>query len=163
MRNTAYLLLLALAFCFSSCVTSNTIFCNNDSDILKSYKYCVFGRQSGDLTLDVIMMDIENEIGKYVEVVSSSKAATLSASGEKILSPKIQVKTETWDGGQTYVTIVFYDYDTEQRLAILNSSGIGLTIQDDQSYAKTAMFDEIRKAFGVLPQNDVKKLDFDLY
>ena len=65
----------------------------------------------------------------------------------KSTSPKINVKTEKWDGGHTYISISFYDYDTNQSIAVVKSSGIGLTISQDQKLAYKAIKKELDKVF----------------
>ena len=79
--------------------------------------------------------------------LSAEKAKTLIAFGEKVASPKINVKTEKWDGGHTYISISFYDYDTNQSIAVIKSSGIGWSISQDQKLAYKAIKKELDKVF----------------
>ena len=117
------------------------------TDISK-YKYVVFGTvDEGDAELADMLMMVQNEISEKLQVVSAEKAKTLIAFGEKVASPKINVKTEKWDGGHTYISISFYDYDTNQSIAVVKSSGIGLTISQDQKLAYKAIKKELDKVF----------------
>ena len=88
-----------------------------------------------------------NDISEKLQVVSSEKARSLIYQGEKVLSPRINVKTEKWDGGHTYISISFYDYDTNQSVAVVKSSGIGMTISHDQKLAYKALKKELDKTF----------------
>lgn len=65
----------------------------------------------------------------------------------KKLHPKINVKTEKWDGGHTYISISFYDYDTNQSIAVIKSSGIGWSISQDQKLAYKAIKKNLTKSF----------------
>lgn len=65
-----------------------------------------------------------------------------------VLSPSIAVKSEKWDGGHTYITITFYDFATHRPVIILKSSGIGLSIKQDQKIAFKAIRKQIFKTFG---------------
>lgn len=47
----------------------------------------------------------------------------------------------------TYITITFYDYDTGQSIAVLKSSGIGLSIPQDQNIALRAIRKKLKKVF----------------
>jgi hypothetical protein len=116
---------------------------------LKSkYKYIVFGTgDEGDAELADMLMMVQNEISEKLQVVSAEKAKTLIAFGEKVASPKINVKTEKWDGGHTYISISFYDYDTNQSIAVIKSSGIGWSISQDQKLAYKAIKKELDKVF----------------
>ena len=94
-----------------------------------------------------MLMMVQNEISEKLQVVSAEKAKTLIAFGEKVASPKINVKTEKWDGGHTYISISFYDYDTNQSIAVIKSSGIGWSISQDQKLAYKAIKKELDKVF----------------
>jgi hypothetical protein len=88
-----------------------------------------------------------SKYSEKLQVVSAEKAKTLIAFGEKVASPKINVKTEKWDGGHTYISISFYDYDTNQSIAVIKSSGIGWSISQDQKLAYKAIKKELDKVF----------------
>ncbi len=90
---------------------------------------------------------VKNEISEKLQVVSAEKASSLINQGEKVLSPKINVKTEKWDGGHTYISISFYDHYTNQSVAVVKSSGIGWSISQDQELAYKAIKKELDKAF----------------
>ena len=84
-------------------------------------------------------MLIQNEIANRFQVVSAQKGLEVLNLGELILSPNINVKSEKWDGGHTYITINFHDYASSQSIAVIKSSGIGLTISHDQKIALNAI------------------------
>ena len=129
---------------FNSCSSSNAVV-SHGSDLSK-YKYVVFGKEStGDRELDDMIMLIQNEIANRFQVVSAQKGLELLNLGELILSPNINVKSEKWDGGHTYITINFHDYDTSQSIAVIKSSGIGLTISHDQKIALNAIRKKLDK------------------
>jgi hypothetical protein len=65
-----------------------------------------------------------------------------------VLTPHINVKSEKWDGGHTYITITFYDYYTNQAVLVVKSSGIGMTVSHDQDIALGAIRKELQKVFG---------------
>lgn len=139
MKNLYLLVFLVSQFIlFNSCSSSNAVV-SHGSDLSK-YKYVVFGKEStGDRELDDMIMLIQNEIANRFQVVSAQKGLELLNLGELILSPNINVKSEKWDGGHTYITINFHDYDTSQSIAVIKSSGIGLTISHDQKIALNAI------------------------
>ena len=92
-------------------------------------------------------MMVQNEISERLQVVSAEKATSLWLSGEDVLSPKINVKTKMWKGGHTYISVNFYDYDTNQSIAVVKSSGIGWSISQDQELAYKAIKKELNKFF----------------
>ena len=145
MKNLYLLVFLVSQFIlFNSCSSSNAVV-SHGSDLSK-YKYVVFGREStGDRELDDMIMLIQNEIANRFQVVSAQKGLELLNLGELILSPNINVKSEKWDGGHTYITINFHDYDTSQSIAVIKSSGIGLTISHDQKIALNAIRKKLDK------------------
>lgn len=139
MKNFYLLVFLVLQFIlFNSCSSSNAVV-SHGSDLSK-YKYVVFGKEStGDRELDDMIMLIQNEIANRLQVISAQKGLELLNLGELILSPNINVKSEKWDGGHTYITINFHDYASSQSIAVIKSSGIGLTISHDQKIALNAI------------------------
>lgn len=145
MKNLYLLVFLVSQFIlFNSCSSSNAVV-SHGSDLSK-YKYVVFGKEStGDRELDDMIMLIQNEIANRFQVVSAQKGLELLNWGELILSPNINVKSEKWDGGHTYITINFHDYDTSQSIAVIKSSGIGLTISHDQKIALNAIRKKLDK------------------
>jgi hypothetical protein len=145
MKNFYLLVFLVSQFIlFNSCSSSNAVV-SHGSDLSK-YKYVVFGKEStGDRELDDMIMLIQNEIANRFQVVSAQKGLELLNLGELILSPNINVKSEKWDGGHTYITINFHDYDTSQSIAVIKSSGIGLTISHDQKIALNAIRKKLDK------------------
>lgn len=139
-----------ISFIFSillttSCSSSKAVV-SSGADLSK-YKYVVFGKEStGDRELDDVMMMVQNEIANTnLQVVSSYN---LSNVGMYILTPNINVKSEQWDGGHTYITITFYDYYTNQAIVVVKSSGIGLTVSHDQDIALGAIRKKLQSTFG---------------
>ena len=90
---------------------------------------------------------VQNELSGKLQVVSSSEALSLIDRCEYVITPRINVKTEKWDGGHTYITISFYDFKTNQLVAVVKSSGIGLSISQDQKLAFSAIKKELNKVF----------------
>ena len=147
MKKILHIFLLFIVTFSISCVSSNIVSSNGVA--ISNYKYIVFGRDSnGDAELEDIIMIVENKLSSKLIVVSPSKATDLLYQGEKILSPKINAKWEKWEGGHTYITVVLYDYDTNQSVAVIKSSGIGLTIEQDQSLALNRLLKEIDALFN---------------
>ena len=141
---SVFVIYLTLVACASS-QSATTIAKGND---ISKYKYVVFGSgDEGDAELADILMMVQNDTSERLQVVSSEKARSLIYQGEKVLSPRINVKTEKWDGGHTYISISFYDYDTNQSVAVVKSSGIGMTISHDQKLAYKALKKELDKTF----------------
>lgn len=147
-KYVSYFMLIAVVSVFVSCASSkSTTTVLNGTDISK-YKYVVFGTgDEGEAELADILMMVQNEISEKLQVVSAEKAKMLIAFGEKVASPQINVKTKKWDGGHTYISISFYDYGTNQCIAVVKSSGIGLSISQDQKLAYKAIKKELDKVF----------------
>lgn len=130
----------------NSCSSSNAVV-SRGVDVSK-YKYVVLGNEStGDRELDDVVMLVENEIADKFKVVSTQKGFELIKHGEFVLSPSINVKSEKWDGGYTYITINFHDYETNRSIAVIKSSGIGLTVSHDQKIALNAIRKKLDKMF----------------
>ena len=148
MKRVQYFALFLIVIAFVSCVSSKgTTTLSNGTDITK-YKYILFGKEDdGDAELADILMMVQNELSGKLTVVSDAKAVQLIAQGEPVLSPRINVKSEKWDGGHTYISISFYDADTNQNVAVVKSSGIGLSISHDQQLAFKAIKKELDKVF----------------
>lgn len=131
-----------------SCASARSSTTLSNGVSLSEYKYIVFGNEDdGDAELADILMMVQNELSDKFIVLSPMKAHYLLEQGEKILSPRISVKSEKWDGGHTYISVSFYDYDTNQSIAVVKSSGIGLSISEDQRLALSAIIKELNKAF----------------
>ena len=148
MKRVQFFALFLIVIAFVSCVSSKgTTTFSNGTDITK-YKYILFGKEDdGDAELADILMMVQNELSEKLTVVSDAKAIQLIAQGEYVLSPQINVKTEKWGGGHTYISISFYDADTNQNVAVVKSSGIGLSISHDQQLAFKAIKKELDKVF----------------
>jgi hypothetical protein len=139
--------LITALFGMSSCLSSKSTIISSGIN-LSDYKYIVFAKEdNGDAELADILMMVQNELSGKLEVLSPLKAQQLLEEGKKILSPRISVKSEKWDGGHTYISISFYDYDTNQSVAVVKSSGIGFSISQDQRLAFSAIKKELNKVF----------------
>ena len=132
---------------FSFCATSKAVV-SHGADISK-YSYVVFGNKStGSKELADIMMAVENEIAATnLTVISAQEGLSKIALGYSVLSPNIHISTEKWNGGHTYITITFHDYQTNQSVVILKSSGIGLSISQDQNIAIKAIRKKLQAVF----------------
>lgn len=148
MKKKIYAFALSITLILMSCASSKSTTTISNGIALSDYKYIVFGKEDdGDAELADILMMVQNELSNKLVVLSPIKAQSLLAQGEKILSPRISVKTEKWDGGHTYISISFYDFDTNQSIAVVKSSGIGLSISQDQKLAFSAIKKELNKVF----------------
>lgn len=149
MKKLAFVLLaIFISLLFVSCASSQSATTIAKGKDISIYKYVVFGSDDeGDAELADILMMVQNEISEKLQVVSPEKARLLINQGECILSPRINVKTEKWDGGHTYISISFYDYNTNQSVAVVKSSGIGMSISQDQKLAYKAIKKELDKTF----------------
>lgn len=123
---------------FTSCSSSAKLVASNGANISK-YKYVSFGKeQTGDRELDDIMLLVQNEITN-TKLLPISLTYAPDDYLSYTLTPHINVKSEKWDGGHTYITITFYDLYTAQSVAVIKSSGIGLSISQDQKLALGAI------------------------
>lgn len=146
-KNTISLSSLLFLFLIS-CSSSQSVTTMSKQFDISLYKFVVFGSENDeDAELADIIMMIQNDISEKFQVVSQEKALILIQQGERVLSPSINVKTEKWDGGHTYISISFYDYNTNQSIAVVKSSGIGLSISQDQKLAYKAIKNELNKIF----------------
>ena len=141
------LVFIAIMITLQACSTSRRVISYGVD--LSKYSYVVFGTESsGDRELDDIIMAVQNEIAATkLTVVSAQEGFAKVALGESVLTPNIHVSTEKWDGGHTYITITFYDYNTGQSIVVLKSSGIGLSISQDQNIALRAIRKKLKKVF----------------
>ena len=148
MKTLNLLSLIAVVIILQACSTSKAVISHGIN--LAKYSYVVFGKEStGDRELDDIVMAVQNEIADTkLQVISEQDGLAKIALGESVLSPNIHVSTEKWDGGHTYITITFYDYDTNQSIIVIKSSGIGLTISHDQNIASSAIRKKLKEVFG---------------
>ena len=130
-----------------SCASSKIVL-SNSVDISK-YKYVIFEKETaGDRELDDIVMSVQNQIATTnLTVLSEANSSKISECADSILTPNIHVTTEKWDGGHTYIIVTLYDYTTNQSIAVIKSSGIGMTIKNDQNIALAAIGKEINKLF----------------
>ena len=148
MKKISYLLFAFVSLLLISCASSKSTTTIAKGNNLSNYKYVVFGSEDeGDAELADILMMVQNDISEKLQVVSPEKARNLIRQGECVLTPRINVKTEKWNGGHTYISISFYDYDTNKSVAVVKSSGIGMTISHDQKLAYKAIKKELDKTF----------------
>lgn len=141
------LMLSVLSIVFTSCSSSAKLVVSSGANISK-YKYVNFGKeQTGDRELDDVMLLIQNEISNTKLQPISLTYAPDDYLGYT-LTPNINVKSEKWDGGHTYITITFYDLLTDQSIAVVKSSGIGLSISHDQKLALGAIRKKLQTVFG---------------
>lgn len=148
MKKIHYVLFALISLLIVSCASSQSTTTIAKGNNVSNYKYVVFGSEDeGDAELADILMMVQNDISEKLQVVSPEKARILIRQGERVLSPRINVKTEKWDGGHTYISISFYDYDTNLSVAVVKSSGIGLSISQDQKLAYKAIKKELDKTF----------------
>lgn len=131
-----------------SCASSKSATTISNGITLSDYKYIVYGREDdGDAELADILMIVQNKLSEKLTVISPADASEIISNGGKVLSPRISVKSEKWDGGHTYISISFFDYATNQSVAVVKSSGIGLSISHDQKLALSAIKKELDKTF----------------
>ena len=150
-RNLFNLILICIisviSFSLTSCSSSAKLVVSNNANLSK-YKYVSFGKeQTGDRELDDVMMLVQNEIANTKLQPISLTYAPDDYLGYT-LTPHINVKSEKWDGGHTYITITFYDLLTDQSVAVIKSSGIGLSISQDQKLALGAIRKKLQSVFG---------------
>ena len=131
----------------ASCASSRVVL-SNDVNIDK-YKYVIFGNESsGDRELDDIVMAVQNYIAETnLIVLPASNRSKILECSDSILTPNIHVTSEKWDGGHTYITVTFYDYISNQSIAVVKSSGIGMTVNHDQNIALGAIRKKLDKLF----------------
>lgn len=130
-----------------SCASSKVVLSNNVN--IDKYKYVIFGDETtGDRELDDVVMAVQNHISSTnLKVLSSTNRLNILECSDSILTPNIHITSEKWDGGHTYITVTFYDYNSNQRVAVVKSSGIGVTIGHDQNIALGAIEKELDKLF----------------
>lgn len=131
----------------TSCSSSKIVLSNNVN--IDKYKYVIFGNESsGDRELDDVVMAVQNQIAETnLKVLSTSNISKVMECSDSILTPNIHVTSEKWDGGHTYITVTFYDYSNNQRIAVVKSSGIGMTVSHDQDIALDAIKRKLDKLF----------------
>lgn len=130
-----------------SCASSKVVLSNNVN--IDKYKYVIFGDETtGDRELDDVVMAVQNHISSTnLKVLSSTNRLNILECSDSILTPNIHITSEKWDGGHTYITVTFYDYNSNQRVAVVKSSGIGVTVGHDQNIALGAIEKELDKLF----------------
>lgn len=143
---TVLVLLAVFSMMMTSCSSSSNVI-SNGADISK-YKYVSFGKEiSGDRELDDVVLLVQNEIANTKLQPISLAYPPMDYLGYT-LTPNINVKSELWDGGYSYITISFYDLYTDQCVAVIKGGGIGLTISHDQKMALKAIRKKLQSVFG---------------
>ena len=124
----------------ASCSSSKIVLSNNAN--IDKYKYVILGNESSD---DIVMA-VQNQIAAInLQALSTSNISKASECSDGSLTPKIHVTSEKWDGGHTYITVTFYDYNNNQRITAVESNGIGMTVSHDQDIALGAIRKKIKK------------------
>lgn len=149
MKRLIYSIIFILSLILVSCASSKSTTTVSDGINISDYKHIVYGDddKDGAAELTDILLLVQNELSGKMTVVSPSEALRLVDAGDKVISPRINVKSEKWDGGHTYITISFYDFKTNHLVAVVKSSGIGLSISHDQKLALSAIKKELNKVF----------------
>lgn len=137
----------------TSCASSRIVLSDNAN--LNKYKYVIFGNETTvDRELDDVMMEVRNLISRTgLRVLSASDATKMISCSDSILTPNINVNTEKWDGGHTYITITFYDYANNQPIAVVKGSGIGLSLRHDQNIALGRIKKKLHRLFKQTANN----------
>ena len=144
----ALVLITFVSLLFVSWASSQGVTTIAKGNDISKYKYVVFGDENnGDAELADIVMVVQNDISEKLQVVSSQKANALISEGVYVLTTMISVQSEKWNGGHTYITVSFYDFATNQSVAVVKSSGIGMSILHDQELACKAFKKELDKTF----------------
>ncbi len=131
----------------ASCASSKVVLSNNVN--IDKYKYVIFGNESsGDRELDDVVMAVQNYIAETnLIVLPAFNRSKILECSDSIFSPNIHVTSEKWDGGHTYITVTFYDFISNQSIAVVKSSGIGITVSHDQNIALEAIRKKLDKLF----------------
>lgn len=103
-----------------SCSSSAKMVVSNGANISK-YKYVSFGKeQTGDRELDDVMLLVQNEI-----VNTKLQPISLTYAPDDYLgytlTPHINVKSEKWDGGHTYLPSPFMTFIQTKALQLLKA------------------------------------------
>lgn len=149
MKKTIFFtIVIIVVIMIQACSTSKAVVARNID--LSQYSYVILANESsGDRELDDVIMSIQNEIcDTKLTVISAEEGLNKISQGNFVLTPQIHVTSEKWDGGSTYITITFYDYNTNQNLAVIKSSGIGLSVSHDQTIAINAISKKLKEIFG---------------
>ena len=147
-KNLLVIVLSAIIAMSYSCASSKGTTTVSNGMSLTDYKYIVFGNEdNGDAELADILMMVQNELSDKLIILSPVNAQFMLNQRKKILTPRISIKSEKWNGGHTYISISFYDYETNRNVAVVKSSGIGYSISHNQQLAFSAIKKELNKVF----------------
>ena len=147
MKTFGSFFLIAIVIILQACSTSkSTVSYGID---LSKYSYVVFGTElTGDRGLDDIVLAVQNKIAETrLKVVSEQDGLAKIALGESVLSPNIHVSTDNWTG-LTLITVTFYDFETNNMVAVVKSEGARLIISKGQSMALDAISKKLENVFG---------------
>ena len=149
MKNLMYIIFAVMTLIFTSCGSYESSITSATGANITEYKHIIFGTSpiTGSGELNDVSLKVINALSAKLQTVTSEEALTIINNGGKVASPYINVKSEKWDGGHTYITITFYDYKTSQIIAVMKSSGIGMSISEDQYLALKAIIKELDKTF----------------
>lgn len=152
MKKFFYFLAPFLVFCLSlgiiSCASSKSSTTLSKGASLSDYKYIVFGNANeGDADMADVLLMVQNELSGKLKSLTREEAQPLIEQGVKVLSPTINVKSEKWDDGQTYITINFHDYVTHQLVAVVKSGGATPLNPVGQNPALSGIKRELNKTF----------------
>ena len=119
-RGTLYAILTTIML--QACANSKAVVSRGID--LSKYSYVVFGQEStGNSGLDDMIIAVQNEIADTeLEVVSAQNGRVKMSLGESVLSPNIHILSE--------------------------SSGIGMSISQDQNIALSSIRKKLKKLFG---------------
>ena len=149
MKKLIYIISAIMTLTFTSCGSYESSITSATGANIREYKHIIFGTSpiTGSGDLNDVSLRVINALSAKLTTVTPEEALTIINDGGKVDSPYINVKSEKWDGGHTYITITFYDYKTSQIIAVMKSSGIGMSISEDQELALKAIKKELDKIF----------------
>lgn len=140
---------IVLTFTMVACSTSKGTTTVSKGSDLPQYKHLVFAQyDTRDVALAELLQTVQNQIAEKFEVITSDEAVALMRKGEKVLTPHINIKSDSWAGGRTYVTITFHDQRTDESVAVIKSIGLDHNLSPkDQKRALKALKKQLDKTF----------------
>jgi hypothetical protein len=140
--------LLLCTIILMACGTQSATTTIADGVSVFNYKHIAFGSKSeGSAELSDIILSVENELSRRFNVVDEYEANNLLSMGTHVLTPSIDVTSEKWSGGRTYIIISLKDLKSGKIVAVVKSSGIGMSIEEDQKRALNAIKKELDNYF----------------
>ena len=145
-RNLAVLIICTIIM--MACGTQSATTTLADGVSVFNYKHIAFGSKSeGSAELSDIILSVENELSRRFNVVDENEVNNLLSIGTQVLTPSIDVTSEKWNGGHTYIIISLKDLKSGKIVAVVKSSGIGMSIEEDQKRALNAITKELDSNF----------------